>query len=112
MLTFICQDVYRNNNSSSKHLCNAKYGRMAVWNLDDDGGAVDGQDDGACVDDGHDENGGRGEDYLSSIITMLSSLLSTNMTVAQLLWSTIYLYLYFGTVAKHIMTSSHPCISP
>ena len=54
--------------------------------------AVDGHDDGACVDDGHDENGGRDEDYLSSIITMLSSLLSANMTVAQLLWRTIYLY--------------------
>ena len=50
--------------------------------------------------------------YLSPIITMLSSLLSTDMTVAQLLWRTIYLYLDFGTVAKHISTLSHPCSSP
>ena len=45
---------------------------------------------------------------MSSIITMLSSLLSTNMTVAQLLWRTIYLYLDCRTVAKYRPTPAVP----
>ena len=47
--------------SSSKHLCNANFQDNS---LDDDGGAVDGHDDGACVDHGYNENGGRGKKLL------------------------------------------------